>query len=148
MAIAHFRCYLHDKVFMLVIDHQPLKWLMESDKLPEKLAWWALMLMMYDLKVVHRAGLVNMDVATHLPTRRIIWALDGMVSVKLICCLKVFLSLLAMHRDTIEKATVATVDENEGEESGGARDIYKDRYVMPFLKDGEAVSTWSYKERD
>jgi hypothetical protein len=44
-----------------VIDHQPLKWLMESDKLTGKLARWALMLMEYDFKVVHRAGLVNMD---------------------------------------------------------------------------------------
>jgi hypothetical protein len=34
---------------------------MESDKLMEKLAQWALMLMEYDFKVVHRMGLVNMD---------------------------------------------------------------------------------------
>jgi hypothetical protein len=35
--------------------------LMESDKLTGKLARWALILMEYDFKVVHRAGLVNMD---------------------------------------------------------------------------------------
>jgi hypothetical protein len=35
--------------------------LMESDKLTRKLAQWALMLMEYDFKVVHRTGLVNMD---------------------------------------------------------------------------------------
>jgi hypothetical protein len=46
---------------LLVTDHQPLKWLMESDKLTGKLARWALMLMEYDFKVVHKAGLVNMD---------------------------------------------------------------------------------------
>jgi hypothetical protein len=39
-----------------VTDHQPLKWLMELDKLTGKLARWALMLMEYDFKVVHRAG--------------------------------------------------------------------------------------------
>jgi hypothetical protein len=75
-AIAHFRCYLYGNDFLLVTTHQPLKWLMESDKLTgklvrwalmesdkltEKLARWALMLMEYDFKVVHRAGLVNMD---------------------------------------------------------------------------------------
>jgi hypothetical protein len=47
--------------FLLVTDHQLLKWLMELDKLTGKLARWALMLMEYDFKVVHRAGLVNMD---------------------------------------------------------------------------------------
>jgi hypothetical protein len=60
-AIAHFQCYLYDNEFLLVTDHQPLKWLMESDKLIGKLARWALMLMEYDFKIVHRAGLVNMD---------------------------------------------------------------------------------------
>jgi hypothetical protein len=44
-----------------VTNHQPLKWLMESDKLTRKLARWALMLMEYDFKVVLRASLVNMD---------------------------------------------------------------------------------------
>jgi hypothetical protein len=60
-AIAHFRCYMYGNEFLLVTDHQPLKWLMESDKLTGKLARWALMLMEYDFKVVHKAGLVNMD---------------------------------------------------------------------------------------
>jgi hypothetical protein len=41
--IAHFRCYLYGNEFLLVTDHQPLKWLMESDKLTGKLARWALM---------------------------------------------------------------------------------------------------------
>ena len=35
---------------------------MELDKFIGKLARWALMLMEYNFKVVHRAGLVNMDV--------------------------------------------------------------------------------------
>jgi hypothetical protein len=60
-AIAYFRCYLYGNEFLLVTDRQPLKWLMESDKLTWKLARWALMLMEYDFKVVHKAGLVNMD---------------------------------------------------------------------------------------
>jgi hypothetical protein len=60
-AIAHFLCYLYGNEFLLVTDHQPLKWSMESDKLTGKIVRWALMLMEYDFKVVHRAGLVNMD---------------------------------------------------------------------------------------
>ena len=42
-------------------DHQPLKWLMESDKLTGKLARWALLLQEYDFEVVHKAGLQNLD---------------------------------------------------------------------------------------
>ncbi len=47
-AIAHFKCYLFGTQFTLVINHQPLKWLMESDKLTGKLAQWALILQEYD----------------------------------------------------------------------------------------------------
>jgi hypothetical protein len=43
-AVAHFRCYLFGTQFTLVTNHQPLKWLMESDKLIGKLAWWAFIL--------------------------------------------------------------------------------------------------------
>lgn len=59
-AIAHFWCYSYGSEFLLVTDHQPLKWLMECDKLTGILARWALKLQ-YDFKVVHRSGLVNMD---------------------------------------------------------------------------------------
>ena len=42
-------------------DNQPLKWLMESDKLTGKLAGWALLLQEYDFEVVHKAGVKNLD---------------------------------------------------------------------------------------
>ena len=42
-------------------DHQPLKWLTESDKLMGKLARWALLLEEYDFEVVHKAGVKNLD---------------------------------------------------------------------------------------
>eukprot|EP00245_Coleochaete_scutata_P000411 TRINITY_DN1051_c1_g1_i1.p1 TRINITY_DN1051_c1_g1~~TRINITY_DN1051_c1_g1_i1.p1 ORF type:complete len:1227 (+),score=252.29 TRINITY_DN1051_c1_g1_i1:430-3681(+) len=60
-AVAHFRCYLYGREFTLVTDHQPLRWLMENDKLTGKLARWALILQEYDFQVVHRAGVTNQD---------------------------------------------------------------------------------------
>ncbi len=42
--VVYFRCYLFGTQFTLVIDHQSLKWLMESDKLIGKLARWAFIL--------------------------------------------------------------------------------------------------------
>ncbi|BBM99381.1 hypothetical protein Mp_1g20900 [Marchantia polymorpha subsp. ruderalis] len=53
--VTHFRCYL------FVTNHQPLKWLMESDKLIGKLARWALILQEYDFHVVHRPEVANLD---------------------------------------------------------------------------------------
>ncbi len=46
--VAHFKCYLFGTQFTLVTNHQPLKWLMGSDKLIGKLAQWALILQEYD----------------------------------------------------------------------------------------------------
>ena len=60
-AIAHFRPYLYGQRFTLVTNHQPLKWLMESDKLTSKLARWALLLQEYDFEVVHQADITNLD---------------------------------------------------------------------------------------
>jgi hypothetical protein len=58
------------------------------------------------------------------------------------------LYLLAMNGDTIGEAIVATVDADDGEESGGAKDIFEDVDVMKYLKDKEVKVTWSTKERD
>ena len=43
-------------------DHQPLRWLVESDKLSGKRARCVLLLQEYDFEVVHRAGNTNLDV--------------------------------------------------------------------------------------
>ena len=43
-AIACFRLYLYGQHFILVTDHQPLRWFMESEKLTGKLARWDLLL--------------------------------------------------------------------------------------------------------
>ena len=59
--IAHFRTYLYGQRFTLVINHQPLRWLMELDKLTGKLSRWALLLHEYDFEVVHQAGTTNLN---------------------------------------------------------------------------------------
>jgi hypothetical protein len=43
---------------------------------------------------------------------------------------------------------MAMVDADDGEESGGAKDIFDDVDVMKYLKDREVKVTWSTKERD
>ena len=54
-----FRPYLFGNSFTLVTDHEPLKWIMTTQKLPGKLARWSLLLQEYYFTVVHRAGTDN-----------------------------------------------------------------------------------------
>jgi hypothetical protein len=63
-------------------------------------------------------------------------------------CLLVFTSDERRIGDTTGEDTVATVDADDGEESGGAKDIFEDVDVMKYLKDGEVKVTWSTKEKD
>jgi hypothetical protein len=113
------------------------------------------MLMEYDFKVVHRAGLVNMDadglsrnpIPSQADATGARWHIeDGEDSLPgWHCCA---LCLLAMHGDTTGEAIVTTVDADGGEDSGGAKDIFEDEDVMLYLKAGETKATWSSKERD
>ena len=59
--IAHFRPYIYGQRFTFVTNHQPLQWLMDSDKLTGKLAMWALLLQEYDYEVVHYVGIIKLD---------------------------------------------------------------------------------------
>ena len=59
LATGHFRSYLFGNSFKLVTDHEPLKWLMTTQKLTGKLARWSLLLQEYDFHVEHRAGTAN-----------------------------------------------------------------------------------------
>ena len=60
-AVQHFRHYLYGKEFKLSTDHQPLAWLMTSDKLSGKLARWALILQEYTFVIEHRPGTSNLN---------------------------------------------------------------------------------------
>ena len=58
-ATSHFRSYLFGNSFTLVTDHEPLKWIMTTEKLTGKLARWSLLLQEYDFTVEHRPGKEN-----------------------------------------------------------------------------------------
>ena len=68
-AVTHYRHYLYGKPFTLVTDHQPLEWLLTTNKLTSKHARWALILQEYDFKIVHRPGLrhANADECSRHP---------------------------------------------------------------------------------
>jgi RNase H-like domain found in reverse transcriptase/Reverse transcriptase (RNA-dependent DNA polymerase)/Integrase zinc binding domain/Integrase core domain len=54
--ITHFRPYVYGRRFKLITDNQPLKWIMETERLQGKLARWALILQEYSFEVIHRKG--------------------------------------------------------------------------------------------
>ena len=58
-ATTHFREYLFGTPFTLVTDHEPLKWLMQTNMPSNKLARWSLLLQEYDMKVFHKRGMLN-----------------------------------------------------------------------------------------
>ena len=59
LARSHFRPYLFVNSFTLVTDHEPLWWLMTTQKLTGKLARWSLLLQEYNFVVAHKAGVEN-----------------------------------------------------------------------------------------
>jgi hypothetical protein len=60
-AISSFQCYFCGSPFILVLNHQPLKFLIKLDRFTRKFARWALILQKYDFHIVHRINRVNWD---------------------------------------------------------------------------------------
>ena len=58
-ATQHFKEYLFGSPFTLITDHEPLKWLMQTNKTTGKLARWSLLLQECDMKVIHKSGILN-----------------------------------------------------------------------------------------
>jgi hypothetical protein len=54
--LSHFRVYLYGRRFVLLTDHEPLKWLMTNKKLTGMHARWAHILSEYDFEIKHRPG--------------------------------------------------------------------------------------------
>ncbi len=58
-AISSFQCYIYGNPFTLIIDHQPLKFFIESNRLTRKLVKWALILQEYNFDIIHKPSRVN-----------------------------------------------------------------------------------------
>lgn len=71
-AIVHFRQYLYDQRFTLLVDHQHLLWLMELYKLTSKLVMWVLLHEEYDFGVLDRSNITYLD-SNGLSCNSIIW---------------------------------------------------------------------------
>jgi hypothetical protein len=54
--VSHFRVYLYGRRFVLLTDHEPLKWLMTNEKLTAMHAMWAHILSEYDFEIGHKPG--------------------------------------------------------------------------------------------
>jgi hypothetical protein len=59
--VSHFRVYLYGRRFVLLTDHEPLKWLMTNEKLTGMHARWAHILSEYDFEIQHRPGKRSVD---------------------------------------------------------------------------------------
>ncbi|GAQ93234.1 hypothetical protein KFL_013780010, partial [Klebsormidium nitens] len=59
--VCYFRVYLYGRPFTLITDHEPLQWLMTNTRLTGMHARWANILQEYDVKIVHRSGVKNLD---------------------------------------------------------------------------------------
>lgn len=58
-SISKFRCYLEGYTFTVITDHSSLRWLHNLKDPTGRLARWALGLMEYDFKIVHRKGALH-----------------------------------------------------------------------------------------
>jgi hypothetical protein len=59
--VSYFRIYLYGRSFVLKTNHEPLKWLMTSEKPTGTHARWASILQEYDVDIQHRAGVTHGD---------------------------------------------------------------------------------------
>ena len=133
-AIGHFRQYLFGNSFHLVTNHEPLKWIMTTEKLTRKLARWSLLLQEYDFTVEHRKGVdnTNADCLSRYP-------LPSDADAPLMDWSKWEI----MHPVTLLAfmASVIPVAEEEG-------DIWQDGEVLRFLQTHKYESGRSARERD
>ena len=135
-ATNHFRPYLFGNSFHLVTDHEPLKWIMTTQKLTGKLARWSLLLQEYDFTVEHRKGVdnTNADCLSRYPLPSDAEAPPMDWSKGEIMPAATFLAVMV-------GATTATPGEEE-------KDIWRDEPVLRFIQTHKYGSGLSAKERD
>ena len=59
LAVEYFKQYVYGRTFKVLVDHQPLKWLMSMVEPAPRLARWILRLRVYDFIVEYRSGKSN-----------------------------------------------------------------------------------------
>jgi hypothetical protein len=163
-AIAQFSCYLFGTQFTLATNHQPLKWLMEFDKLTGKLARWALILQEYDFQVVHRLGIANLDAnglsrnpcTSHEDDTRARWhgevdeeMVPGWHALTFLCLLGVDFSMEGhMTSYSSHRVDGQSSDPEVGDGNSGHHDVHDDTLVLEFLRTSMVPSMVNAKERD
>jgi hypothetical protein len=79
-AVSYFWIYLYGRPFVLKTDHEPLKWLMTSEKVTGMHARWASILQEYDVDIQHRSDVTHGDAdglwQNSLPSEEDDWLVD------------------------------------------------------------------------
>ena len=123
--------------FTLVTDHEPLKWLMTTQKLTGKMAKWSLLFQEYAFTVVHLAGTenTNADCLSRYPLPSeaaspiLDWSRGEVLPVTL------YLAFMAgTPSDAVLKEEV--------------KEIWEDRKVLRFLQTHKYGACLSARERD
>jgi hypothetical protein len=156
--VSSFQCYFYGSPFILIIDHQPLKFLMESDRLTGKLAMWALILQDYDFDIIHRPSRVNQNVdglnrnpsSNEEDTNGVHW--HGDVDLEAVLrwyASTYFCTLLGCFGDVLHSSMDDGDPHDVDMESRGndALDIYHDAFVIAYLQVGEISIRLSPKEK-
>ena len=129
--------------FTLVTDHEPIKWILSTEKLSGKLARWALQLQEFDFKVEHRAGAENGN-ADCLSRFSVVsiggpevpdWE-RGDITFRP----ETLLAMMALGVGEQEK-----VDENTVAASG---EVWVDKHLQEYLQAGKHSEEWDALERD
>ena len=108
--IKYFRCYLADKEFTVVTDHNALTWLFnkQQEGTNSRLFRWRLQLQAYSFKVLHRAGKKhnNADSMTRPPiAQNFDWTQDSSLASALM--------VLNLHEDSQKDKEEETIEDNE-----------------------------------
>ncbi len=151
--VAHFKCYLFGTQFTLVNDHQPLKWLMESDKLTGKLAWWVLILQEYDFKMVHKPRFANLDVdglnrnpcTSQEDNTGARW--HGKFDEEMVPSWHASAFLCLLDVDSSQRVDGQSSDLEVGDGSISHHDVHDDTLVLEFLQNSMVPNMVNAKEK-